>query len=92
MLKLEAGKQQKLEIVTLEEMVAKDHFLRKVNQAVDFSFINELCIPLYSLSNGRPAINPEILFRMLFIGYLYGIKSERRLDCPILHAGQSERR
>ena len=36
--------------------------------------------PLYCADNGRPATDPEIPFRMLFIGYLYGIKSEVRLE------------
>ena len=45
----------------------------------DFTFINEVCRPYYCQNNGRPAIEPEIMFKMLFIGYLYGIRSERRL-------------
>ena len=61
-------------------MVPEDHFLRKVDRAVDFSFIYDLCAPLYCADNGRPAIDPEILFRMLLVGYLYGIKSEARLE------------
>ena len=64
----------------MEQMVPKDHFLRKVDRAVDFSFIYDLCAPLYCADNGRPAIDPEILFRMLLVGYLYGIKSEARLE------------
>ena len=54
--------------------------LRKVDRAVDFSFIYELCAPLYCADNGRPAIDPEVLFRMLLVGYLYGVKSEARLE------------
>lgn len=64
----------------LEQLVPQDHFLRKVENAVDFSFINKLCAPLYCADNGRPAIEPEVLFRMLLVGYLYGIKSEKRLE------------
>ena len=73
------SKQNKLEMVILEELVPQEHLLRKIDAAIDFSFINKLCKPYYSENNGRPAIEPEVLFRMLFIGYLYGIKSERRL-------------
>ena len=73
------GKQNKLEVVTLEDLVPQGHLLRKIDQAIDFGFINKLCKPYYSENNGRPAIEPEVLFRMLFIGYLYGIRSERRL-------------
>ena len=69
-----------MELVIMEQMVPEDHFLRKVDRAVDFSFIYDLCEPLYCADNGRPAIDPEILFRMLLVGYLYGIKSETRLE------------
>ncbi len=45
---------------------------------VDFSFIRPLCRPFYS-HTGRPSVDPVVLFKMLLIGYLYGITSERRL-------------
>jgi transposase len=53
--------------------------LRKINETIDFSFIAEKCRPLYCQDNGRPCIDPVMLFKMLLIGYLYGIRSERRL-------------
>ena len=74
-----AEKQLKLETVTIEELVPEDHLLRKIYKAIDFSFTNKLYKPYYCGNNGRPSIEPEALFRMLFIGYLYGIRSERRL-------------
>jgi transposase len=80
MLKERREKQQQIDLVILEEMIPQNHLLRKVDRAVDFSFIYPLCAPLYCEDNGRPAIDPEVLFRMLFIGYLYGIKSEARLE------------
>ncbi|MBQ9855640.1 MAG: transposase, partial [Clostridia bacterium] len=67
------------EMVLLEELVPQDHLLRKVKAAVDFSFIHELCKDLYCLDNGRPAVPPEMLFKMLLLGYLYGIPSEVKL-------------
>lgn len=69
-----------MDLVILEQMIPEDHLLRRIDRAVDFGFIHELCAPLYCADNGRPAIDPEILLRMLFIGYLYGIKSEARLE------------
>jgi len=69
----------KMELVMVENLVPENHLLRKIDKVIDFSFINEICKPYYCENNGRPAIEPEILFRMLFIGYLYGIRSERRL-------------
>lgn len=80
MLKERREKQQQMDIVILEQLIPENHLLRKVESAVDFSFIHDLCAPLYSANNGRPAIEPEVLFRMLLIGYLYGIKSEARLE------------
>lgn len=79
MLRETKEKQLKMEMVILENLVPDNHLLRKIEKVIDFSFINEICKPYYCEDNGRPAIEPEILFRMLFIGYLYGIRSERRL-------------
>lgn len=73
-------KQGTMEIVILEQMIPEDHLLRRIDRAIDFSFIHKLCEPLYCPDNGRPAVDPELLFRMIFIGYLYGVKSERRLE------------
>ena len=66
----ETSKQKEYEIVLLDELVPQDHILRKIDAAVDFSFIHDLCKDLYSPNMGRPAIEPELLFRMLFLGYL----------------------
>ena len=65
--------------ISLEGLVPKDHFLRKVANAVDLSFIGDLARPFYCHGNGRPSIDPEIYFRMTLLGYLYGISSDRRL-------------
>lgn len=80
MLRQQREKQQRMNLVIMEQLVPEDHFLRKVDKVVDFSFIYDLCAPLYCAGNGRPAIDPEILFRMLLVGYLYGIKSEVRME------------
>lgn len=68
-----------MEFVCIEDLVPKDHILRKIDKYINFSFINDLCRPYYCENNGRPAIEPEIMFKMLFIGYLFGIRSETRL-------------
>jgi len=64
--------------VRIEEMVPADHLLRLIDKHVGLGFIREKVKHLYS-HTGRPSIDPEILLRMLLIGYLYGITSERRL-------------
>lgn len=79
MLKRPAPEQTALEIVTLEELVPKDHLLRKIEGVIDFSFIHDLTAPLYSSDNGRPPLDPTLMFKALFIGYLFGVRSERQL-------------
>jgi transposase len=71
--------QQQLEMVYIENLVPQDHLLRKIDKYIDFSFIRDLTRELYCQDNGRPALDPIILFKMLFIGYLFGIRSERQL-------------
>lgn len=63
---------------TPDELVPKEHLLRKIKEKIDFSFIEEITKVYYS-KIGRPGISPQILFRMLFVKYLYEIKSLRRL-------------
>ena len=79
MLKPPSPKQHALEMVTLEELVPADHLLRKIAQHIDFEFIRPATQHLYCADNGRPAIDPVTLFKMLFIGYLFGVRSERQL-------------
>lgn len=79
------GVQNKLETVMIENLVSEDHLLRKIDKYIDFSFIYDLVEDKYCLNNGRPSIDPIILFKMMFIGYLYGIRSERRLMDDIKH-------
>ena len=59
-------------------LVPKDHLLRRIASAIDFSFVYSLARPYYS-HTGQPSVNPVVLFKVLLIGYLYGITSERRL-------------
>ena len=72
--------QTKLEVVCLENLVPKDHLLRIIDRYIDFSFIREMVKPFYCEDNGRPGYDPVMIFKMLFIGYWYGIKSERQLE------------
>ena len=62
----------------LEEQIPADHLLRMIDSHVDFSFVREELKDFYS-PTGRPSIDPEVLLRLLLVGYLYGITSERRL-------------
>jgi transposase len=62
----------------LEDQIPEHHLLRRIDRYVDFRFLRERLRDAYS-SMGRPSIDPEILLRILLVGYLYGITSERRL-------------
>jgi transposase len=79
MLRTPAPEQTALEMVTLEQLVPKDHLLRKIDAVIDFSFIHELAAPHYCLDNGRPPLDPTLMFKALFLGYLFGVRSERQL-------------
>jgi transposase len=63
---------------SLERLIPDDHLLRRIAERVDFSFIRTLCRPYYS-HTGQPSVDPVVLFKLLLVGYLYGITSERRL-------------
>lgn len=79
MLKRQEAQQQELEWVSIEALVPSGHLLRKIDSAVDFGFIHERVKHLYCEENGRPALEPVVLFKLLLLGYLYGVRSERQL-------------
>lgn len=79
MLKKPTAQQTELEMVTLESLVPPDHLLRKIDAVIDFSFIHDRVSGLYCRDNGRPALDPVMMFKALFIGYLFGVRSERQL-------------
>jgi len=62
----------------LEDQVPENHLLRLIDKYISFDFVREQLKDSYS-DTGRPSIDPELLFRILLVGYLYGITSERRL-------------
>lgn len=79
MLKKPLPRQSELEMVTLESLVPSDPRLRKIDAVVDFSFIHDRVSGLYCPDNGRPALDPVVMFKALFVGYLLGVHSERQL-------------
>ena len=67
----------------LENYVPQDHLLRKIDPLLDLSALRDHLSQFYS-HTGRPSIDPEVMLRMLLVGYCYGIRSERRL-CEEVH-------
>ena len=72
------GQEQLFYAFRLEEHVPADHLLRRIDAALDLSFVRERLATTYSRI-GRPSVDPELTVRMLLVGYLFGIRSERRL-------------
>ena len=70
--------QMSMIILDLSELIPENHLLRKINQMISFDFIYDLVAPYYP-ANGRLSVDPVSMFKMLLVGYLYGVKSERRL-------------
>jgi transposase len=68
---------------SLDAHVPSDHLLRSIDRFVDLSDLRRQLAPFYS-ATGRPSVDPELMIRMLIIGYCFGIRSERRL-CEEVH-------
>jgi transposase len=62
----------------LDDVVPQDHLLRDIDRVLDLSDLREHLVPYYSRT-GRPSVHPELMIRMLLIGYCLGIRSERQL-------------
>lgn len=78
MLRKEKEERYQAEVICMDELVPGDHLLRKIDKAVDFSHIYEIVEDLYCHDNGRPSVDPVVLFKMVLIQHLYGIPSLRR--------------
>jgi transposase len=68
---------------SLEDHVPEGHLLRSIDRFVELDGLRQELAPYYS-EKGRPSIDPELLIRMLIVGYCFGIRSERRL-CEEVH-------
>ena len=70
----------------LEDLVPEDHILRQIDRAVDFSFVREAVWDCYDHTNGRPGTDPELIVRMILIGYFYGLSENRLRSEVTMHA------
>ena len=75
--------QSEYEFITIEELVPQNHLLRVIDENFDFSFISDILDPFYCKNNGRPAVEPIRIIKLLLIGYLFGIRSERQLCAEV---------
>ena len=75
MLQKDKKERNQLEFVSIETLMPKDHVLRKIDSAIDFTRIYDFVEELYCADNGKPSIDPVVLFKMVLI----------TSDCYIVH-------
>ena len=68
---------------SIEDHVPADHILRAIEGIIDLSGVRQHLSGFYS-ATGRPSVDPDLMMRMLLVGYIMGIRSERRL-CDEVH-------
>jgi transposase len=78
MTKNQKSNRMQQQIISIEDLVPKEHLLRKIDSAIDFSFIYSMVEHLYSQIEGRPSIDPVVLFKIVLIQYIFGIRSMRQ--------------
>ena len=78
MLSENRAERNQMEMFCIDSFVPEDHLLRKIDEALDFGRIYEIVGDLYCHNNGRPSVDPVVLFKIVFIQHLYGIPSLRR--------------
>lgn len=78
--------QSLFQYVNLEDLIPENHLLRRIDRALDLSFLRPMVEPLY-VSYGRPSIDPEVTFRALLLGYLFDINDHRLHQELMMHAG-----
>ena len=80
---LQSGQERLFYAFNLEDHVPQNHLLRGIDRVLDLSELRQHLAPFYS-HTGRPSVDPELMLRMLLVGYCFGIRSERRL-CEEVH-------
>ena len=83
---------EQVEIFSIEEFVPADHLLRKIDSAIDFTYIYEIVEDLYCADNGRPSIDPVVIFNLVLIQHLFGLPSLSRTVDGRNQRGQSRPR
>lgn len=78
MISINRNIQSEILMTTMEELVPKESLFRKIDKYIDFTFIYKKVEHLYSKDNGRPSIDPVVLFKLVFIQTIDGIKSMRK--------------
>jgi transposase len=80
--RLTAGQGQFFYAFHLDEVVPADHVVRRIDAVLDLGWIHKELAPFYS-NTGRPSIDPELMIRMLLVGYVFAIRSERGICAEV---------
>ena len=78
MTKGNGAKRDQVEIISLDELVPAEHIVRKIEAAIDWSFIYGMVAESYCEHNGRPSLDPVILIKLPILQYMFGIRSMRQ--------------
>lgn len=76
-----------IQFTSLEQLVPKDHFLRKLDRVLDLAFVPRFLKKAYPSNLGNPSVDPLVAVRMILLGYLYDLSDVRLCDEVHLHAG-----
>ena len=83
MLTKETEQRQIIEMLCTDMLVPEEHLLRKIDRAVDFTRIYDFVADLYCEGNGRPSVDPVIIFKMVMIQHLFGLRSLRQTQAEV---------
>lgn len=78
MTKQDDKRRNEMQVIDMGSMIPKDHLVRQVDAVIDFEFVRPMVQNLYSEDNGRPSIDPVVLIKIVFIQFLFGIRSMRQ--------------
>ena len=78
MTKENGANRDQVEIISLDELVPAEHIVRKIEAAIDWSFIYGMVEESYCEDNGRPSLDPVILIKLPILQYMFGIRSMRQ--------------
>ena len=73
-----AANREQIELTSIEQLVPEEHIVRKIENAIDWSFIYEMVEDSYSEEQGRPSLDPVILIKLPVLQYMFGIRSMRQ--------------
>jgi len=78
LLKNQSASRQDIQMISIEDLVPKDHIVRDIDYAINLDFIYEEVKDLYCSDNGRPSVDPVVLFKITLLQYIFGIRSMRQ--------------